>query len=522
MDLLDRLLDSLQDPPSSPATPAHADAATPEAPKPAAAQAAATRRVSVTVGVAGAKVTLRPDLFDPLTATANENGRATFDVPPSDNGGASLHVEADGFATLEVRLPAPIPDGDAELDPVTLQRTGRGATRRGIVGLAGRSFRDEGGTFYPLGGTLFWAARGWKFERDRVQQNIAFLAKHGYDYFRMLGEVGWKNNDIDPRWPDYRQVMGELVDWAWDAQGLRVEVTLLGGGTGVDPMQVVDAWIDIAHGREQKILSFEAANESFQNGPDADTIHRMCARLRQALPNVVAPSSPAGFSPDEVKALMGGVCNLATAHLDRAFGDEGWRAVRQAWDFKDVACAVSHNEPIGPASSVKSCDDPLVLTLLRATGILCGGGAFVLHNGAGVSGQPDPVRGRTANLWEMPNIDRIMEAVRGIDAILPPGVENWTRTNDGWASPKIPLRAAVWDASTGPVKHYAALHDDQFVQMPHGIKDRLVLEASRDCTVKAFDPLTLNASFEGRVKAGERVTLPGDPNRHAAYIIVGG
>jgi hypothetical protein len=518
MDLLDRLRDSLQDPSASPVAPTTPEPARTEPAQPAAAPA---RRVSVTVGVPGATVTLRPDLFDPLTATANENGRVTFAVPAAYSGGASLHAEADGFTAFDVRLPLPIPGSDAELDPLTLERAGRGSRRRGVVGLAGRSFRDEAGTFYPLGATLFWAARGWRFERDRVQQNIAFLAKHGYDYFRMLGEVGWKNNDIDPRWPDYRQIMGELIDWTYDVQGLRVEVTLMGGGTGVDPMQIAEAWIEIAHGREHKILSFEAANESFQNGPDTDTIHRVGGRLRQVLPNLVAPSSPAGFSPDQVTLLMGTVCNLATAHLDRTFGDEGWRAVRQAWDFKDVSCAVSHNEPIGPASSVRPCDDPLILTLLRATGILCGGGAFVLHNGAGVSGLPDPGRGRTPNLWEMPGIDGIMDAVRGIDAILPAGMENWTRTNDGWAAPKIPLRAAVWDASTGPVKHYAALNGDEFVQMPHGIKDRLVLEASRDCTLKAYDPLTLKTAYDGSVKSGERVTLPGDANRHSAYIIVG-
>jgi hypothetical protein len=247
----------------------------------------------------------------------------------------------------------------------------------------------------------------------------------------------------------------------------------------------------------------------------------MCRRLRDALPNLVAPSSPDAFNADTVKQLMGPPCNLATAHLDRAFGDEGWRVVRQAWDFKDVSCAVAHNEPIGPASSVHPCDDPLLLTMLRATGILCGAGAFVLHNGAGIFGLPIPESGRTANLWEMPNIDRIMDAVRGVDAILPAGLENWTRTNDGWAAPKIPLRAAVWDAGTGPVKHYAALQDDRFVQMPHGIKDRLVLEATRDCTFAVYDPLTLGAVFEGSLKAGERTTLPGEPNRHAAYIIVG-
>jgi hypothetical protein len=48
-----------------------------------------------------------------------------------------------------------------------------------------------------------------------------------------------------------------------------------------------------------------------------------------------------------------------------------------------------------------------------------------------------------------------------------------------------------------------------------------VLEANRDCTFTAYDPLTLQPVGAGSVKAGERVTLAGDPNRHAAYIIVG-
>ena len=79
--------------------------------------------------------------------------------------------------------------------------------------------------------------------------------------------------------------------------------------------------------------------------------------------------------------------------------------------------------------------------------------------------------------------------------------------------------AAGASGATGPVKHYAALSGDDFVQMPHGIKDRLVLEASRDCTFKAYDPLTLKAVFDGSVKAGERVTLPGTlASQHAPEI----
>src|SRR5262245_57926990 len=148
MGLLDRLRDSLPDEPPSPTTPtgpdpAKPDAHTPDPVKPAATTKGLRRLVSVTVGVPGANVTLRPDLFDPLTATANDNGRVTFEVPPAYSGGASLHVEANGFTALDVRVPVPIPESDAELDPVTLQRSGRGSARRGVVGLSGRSFQDE-------------------------------------------------------------------------------------------------------------------------------------------------------------------------------------------------------------------------------------------------------------------------------------------------------------------------------------------------------------------------------------------
>src|SRR5262245_31611748 len=57
--------------------------------------------------------------------------------------------------------------------------------RRGIVHPSGRCWADDDGLFYPLGQTLFWAMRGWKYERDRIKQNMQFLAGWA-DYIRIL------------------------------------------------------------------------------------------------------------------------------------------------------------------------------------------------------------------------------------------------------------------------------------------------------------------------------------------------
>src|SRR5439155_12200302 len=147
-------------------------------------------------------------------------------------------------------------------------------------------------------------------------------------------------------------------------------------------------------------------------------------------PNLIALSSGEGLSSyapnstdwraDFVNVYMpSGAATLATIHMDRTYGDGGWRECRQPWDWKDFPFPVSHNEPIGPRSSVAEETDPMRLAMLRAVGLINGVEAFVLHNGAGVGGRVDPAHNRPANLWEVPNIDAIMDAVRGVDALMP-------------------------------------------------------------------------------------------------------
>jgi hypothetical protein len=168
----------------------------------------------------------------------------------------------------------------------------------------------------------------------------------------------------------------------------------------------------------------------------------------------------------------------------------------------------------------------------RALGIMCGTGAYVLHNAAGVFGieNDHPVGGhRTANLWEMPGIDDVMRAVRGIDPLLPIGVESWTRSNDSWTPPNPvhPLPAAhFWAEGEGEPRgvnrNYAALSGQEFITMPCGVhQEGASFNARWACTIKVYDPLTKAVFVEGPLDAGQGLWLPGSPDTMTAYIVRG-
>jgi hypothetical protein len=170
--------------------------------------------------------------------------------------------------------------------------------RKGIVHADGRNFVDDDGAFYPLGGTLFWALRGWKYEPDRVKQNLQFLKKHHYDYVRILGEVDWPNNGIDENWPDYQTLLGELIDYAYDSCGLRIELTLV--GSDGDPMAIAQKIAPVINaGRQHKILNLEVANESYGRPLSLAQLHAAGRWLRTNTQNLVAISSgePGSCSP---------------------------------------------------------------------------------------------------------------------------------------------------------------------------------------------------------------------------------
>lgn len=406
--------------------------------------------------------------------------------------------------------------------------------RTGVVRGDGRNFVDDGGPFYPLGGTLFWAVWGWKNDRERVKANLDFLAHHKFDYVRILGEVDWPTKPIDPNWSDYQQVLGELIDFAYDQCGLRTELTLVGGKG--DPMAIAQKVAAVVNaGRQHKILNLEIANESYQRPLTLQQMRAAGQYLLQNTQNLVALSSAEGlgayvpnttdWKADTVTTYMQpGTANLLTIHMDRTYGDDGWRTSRQPWDWKDLPFPISHNEPIGPRSSVAEETDAMHLTMIRAVGLINGVGAFVLHNGAGVFGAVDPARNRPANLWEVPGINDIMRMLRGLDRWVPKRAGDGTHWNNAWAGNPWVVDAFWGDgANHGVNRNYTVATPTGWISTEAGVKDYAVFTAGRNSRVEVFDLV------KGRVKdvtlnAGQTLTLTPetkDGRGYGAFIVVG-
>lgn len=406
--------------------------------------------------------------------------------------------------------------------------------RHGIVRAENRSWVDDDGTFYPLGATMMWSLWGWKNDRDRLKQNLQWLAQYKFDYVRILGEVDWANEAIDPSWPDYEQVLGEFIDFAYDQCGLRVELTLV--GSSGDPMDLAQkAAAVINAGRQHKIMNLEVANESYGRPITLQQMVDAGRYLRQNTPNLVALSSGEGLSSyvpnstdwraDYVTTYMpSDAANLGTIHMDRTFGDLGWRAERQPWDWKDFNFPISHNEPIGPRSSVAEETDPMRLAMLRAVGLINGVGAFVLHNGSGVTGQVDPSHNRPANLWEVPGIDAVMKAVRGIDAWMPQRAGEGQHWNNAWAGNPCVVDAFWGDGDDhGVNRNYVVATSDGFIATEAGVKDHAVFTLSRNTRLEIFDIISGKVN-EVTVNGGQTFTLTPsstDSNGYGGFVLIG-
>lgn len=463
--------------------------------------------------------------------------------PTHPEWGCHLDIEPPQGYLPQMNLRYTLGKGDHELEPaVTIEREpmsipGTPTNKRtGIVLGQGQASVDEQGQWHPLGTTFFWAMQGWKWERDRMQQNAAWLRSKGFDYVRILTEVGWENREIDPmlpQWSDYDSVLGEVVDYLYGL-GLRVELCLIGKGTRNDPRDIARRVAGvIVQDRQHKVLNFEMCNEyDVGDGVSLEEMRAMADVVRQRCPNLIALSSPGSW--EDLEAAVTGPVNAFTYHPDRGSGDAKWRQVRQGYDFKNLRCWASNNEPPGPASSVQTNDNPLQLAMMRAVGVMCGGSGYVLHTGTGVfgNGVGHPTAGpRPANFWEIGNIDAICSAVRNIDRLLPEGVENWQVANTQWTPPNpvAPFQPHEhWEElrGSGVNKAYSALASDgRVIQMPCGVLHHVEMTASYPLAeVTVYDPLTCQPvpGFENRrFDRGQKMDLPGAADSMCAYIIHG-
>jgi hypothetical protein len=418
----------------------------------------------------------------------------------------------------------------------------------GIVHGRGASFADARGPFLALGATLFWGPWGYKFDRERLERTLGFLAEHNVDYVRVLGQVGtpddpddsWSDRPIDPRWNDpcpesgdppptcgtYDQVIAGFTDLAYDRYGLRVEWTIF-GGIGFTPtpqsrVALVDRMLAMAKGREQKIMHFEIANEFYQNGfkgPEGvEELRRLGKHMQDRTRVLVALSEPPDSNCGVLQQMhAGGIGEVVTEHFTRSDDDDGWAAVRAPWKLQSCGGLPrlrSNNEPAGPFSSVRAEGDPLRLAMSAAVTYASGMGAYVLHTGPGVrgGGRADLKLGRPADIQAVPEIDRIFDGLNVVRRLLPADLPEWGRRLVGNEDP-VRFRTA----KSGAVTAFTASRDHRFLVLPVAIEGPLTVEARVRVDLQIVDPVSGEVRFKGTLPASGTATVDGS----AAYIVTG-
>jgi hypothetical protein len=413
---------------------------------------------------------------------------------------------------------------------------------KGLVRVDGHALVDDHGPFLGLGVSYFTALRRCKFDRARLDRDLAFLARNGFRYFRMLSMVGynegWDGREIAPvtftrrsgkrveAWPDYWEQLRALIDRAFDRYGLRTQITIFADAQLMPEKEARIAHMrkllaEVVAGREAKIIMIEVANEAWQNGfPGAEGVADLrefaeFLSARTTIPIAITsnhdgPSSGASSAFDQLYGNS--AADIATWHFSRdRRTDDGWKPVYDCWEFGERAGfpPASSNEPIGPGSSVNTEREPIRLIAAAAFAFMAKLPMFVFHCEAGVFGK--------SRFEETPAIDQFGPLLR----LLPPDVPNWQR-NDG-KSPDSPFivfakgeRDRYWpevgDSSDGCVRNIGSRNGKRFVCLPIGIKPGgLQLEARQALRFRAFDPLTGKALHSATMRAGERLTLEPGP-----------
>ena len=381
------------------------------------------------------------------------------------------------------------------------------------VSLDGNSLADDAGPFLGLSASLFWAAWAYKFDIEKLEQNLQFLADSGFNSFRALGVVGdvnnpdyWDGREIDPNWPDYAEVIAGVTDLAYDDYGLRVQWTLIGDGqvtvpTTAEKYALADTFLKMSKGREHKILLLETANEAWQNGfPGAageKELRELTAYLRASTNILVAASAPPGHECKDANAIYDGcIADIATIHFDRDIKkvEGSWRPVRQPWEHQYCGLPVgSNNEPIGPGASVYTETSPIKLVAGAVVTYISGLAIHVFHSSAGVLGFED--------LMTMPGAS----AFAKLPELLPPDLSSWKPVNAHWNEAPFTVYAGdnngdlhkdkMWvdlypNHANGVVRAYGSLKGNNFLVFPIGILNSVTMRTRAGMDFAVINPIT--------------------------------
>ena len=418
------------------------------------------------------------------------------------------------------------------------------AKSAGRVRLKDNSLCDDDGPLLGLGVSYFQALRHAKYDRQRLNDNLALLAAKGFNYIRILSMVSWDGLEIAPvtftnrngrvveAWPDYWQHFRDLLDLAAQ-HALRVEVTIFADAQYVMPTQAtrqahLDRVLANIAGREHEVLCLEVANEAWQNGfPGPEGVadlRNYARRLAEGTEVLVAITSNDDLSDQGIISLYrGSAADIATLHFSRDVrtAEGGWLPVRdpyRAARLPGVPPVIS-NEPIGPGSSVASESDPIKLCSAAVFAYLANLPAYVYHSRAGVYGYVRccPPAGGEERFEDSAGIN----AYRFIRQMLPPDLASWRR-NDA-LEPGAPLTVycdnrpdQYWPEVSRPtdgcVRNIGSVKGAEFVCLPMGILGGgLTLQARRPLQFQVINPLTGAPVSNQTLATGDRCTIPQGP-----------
>ena len=431
---------------------------------------------------------------------------------------------------------------DAPPAQLNIRRTGR-------VRVEGYSLTDDQGPFLGLGASYFTALWRCKHDRSRLEADLEYLSRQGFNYYRMLSMVGyhpaWDDREIAPvsfirrddkrveAWSDYWQQLRELIDLAYDRYRIRTQITIFADAQlmpkkedRTEHMRKLLAEVTI--GREHKIILLEVANEAWQNGfpgdPGVSELREFAKYLNERTEIPIAITSnhdwpELGSSKGFDRIYAASSADLATWHFSRdRRTDDGWKPVYDCWElaYRPGFPPVSSNEPIGPGSSVNAEKEPIRLVMAAAFAYSAKLPMYVFHSEAGVFGN--------ARFEDTPGIDRFGHLLR----LLPGDLSSWQRNDGKEAAAPLTVFAdgkpnrywpEVESARDGCVRNTGSRKGEQFVCVPIGIRSEgLQVQARQNLQFTAYDPLTGEALRTATMRPEERLKLPTGPG---ALLIVG-
>jgi len=369
----------------------------------------------------------------------------------------------------------------------------------GHVRLDGRAFADDDGPFNAWGVTLMWGLWAAKHDQPMLSETLDWLAGWGVNYVRVLSMVGslpyWEGRVIDPRWPDYGEVLNTLLD-ACAERGMRAQVVLFADAQVMMPDHADRrAWVEVMaerlEGKRDAVQFVEVANESNLNGIDDETLRELTLLWDEVSEIPVAPSSPDGGNAEEsINRLFDGRlvgADLVTPHFDRRTDtvEAFYRPQRQPWEaqFYDHVLPFTNNEPIGPGSSGESDADPARLAIGMAATFIAGGAGYVLHSSAGVRG--------VEQYWDVVP-ESVMMALRSTRELLPAGIASAERCNHHWDCHPYETDDQIWPdtGGSGVVRAFAANMGGKSYVAVMGMRESYTVAAKWPMSVEVFDVRT--------------------------------